>query len=150
MTMKNQIGRTMGATAAVLIAGIGVWALTAQGAEKADAGAGDAVTAEVMREKLERSQRVLRGLALQDFALVRSNAERLVKLSHASGWAARQSPEYELFTVEFRRSASEMARAAEERNIDGVAMAYTQMTFSCVSCHKYMRGGRPSGAGTGG
>jgi len=150
MTMKNQIGKTMGVTAAALIAGIGVWALTAQGAEKADVGAGDAVTAEVMREKLERSHRVLRGLALQDYALVRSNAERLVKLSHASGWAARQSPEYELFTVEFRRAASEMARAAAERNIDGVAMAYTQMTFSCVSCHKYMRGGRPSGAGTGG
>ena len=58
-----------------------------------------------------------------------------------SGWQARQTPEYELFTVEFRRHAEELAKAAKSKNIDAATLAYTQLTFSCVSCHKYMRGG---------
>lgn len=105
----------------------------------------DSDTAEVMRLKLTASQEVLRGLALQDFGLMRTNAVKLSRFSRAAGWAARQSPEYELFTTEFRRAADELARAAEARNIDGATVAYTQMTFSCVSCHKYMRGAKPGG-----
>lgn len=110
-------------------------------------GAGDALTAEVMREKLALSQQVLKGLALQDFALMRSGADRLVKLSQASGWTPRQSPEYELFTTEFRRAAAELSRAAADKNIDGATLAYTQMTVSCVSCHKYLRDGRAPATG---
>lgn len=103
-------------------------------------------TSEVMRQKLGHSQQVLRGLALQDFGLIKTNASKLVRLSQAGGWVARQSPDYELFTMEFRRSAEALAAAAEAGNIDAATVAYTQMTFSCVSCHKYMRTGR-SGKG---
>lgn len=110
-------------------------------------GAGDPLTAEVMREKLALSQQVLKGLALQDFGLMRSGADRLVKLSQASGWTPRQSPEYELFTTEFRRAAAELSRAAADKNIDGATLAYTQMTVSCVSCHKYLRDGRAPATG---
>ena len=110
-------------------------------------GAGDPLTADVMREKLALSQQVLKGLALQDFGLMRSGADRLVKLSQASGWTPRQSPEYELFTTEFRRAAAELSRAAADKNIDGATLAYTQMTVSCVSCHKYLRDGRAPATG---
>jgi cytochrome c556 len=96
---------------------------------------------------LGHSQQVLRGLALQDFAILRTNATRLVRLSHTSGWQARQSPEYELFTMEFRRSAEALAAAADAGNIDAATVAYTQMTFSCVSCHKYMRAGKGTKGG---
>jgi hypothetical protein len=104
-------------------------------------------TPDVMRQKLGHSQQVLRGLALQDFAILRTNATRLVRLSHTSGWQARQSPEYELFTMEFRRSAEALVAAADAANIDAATVAYTQMTFSCVSCHKYMRAGRGTKGG---
>jgi len=110
-------------------------------------GAGDPMTAEVMREKLGLSQQLLKGLALQDFTSMRAGADRLVKLSQASGWTARQAPEYELFTTEFRRAAAEMSRAAADKNIDGATLAYTQMTVSCVSCHKYLRDGRAPATG---
>lgn len=111
-------------------------------------GHADRLTSEVMREKLALSQQALKGLALQDFASMRASADRLVKLSQAGGWAARQTPEYELFTTEFRRAAAELARAAADKNIDGATLAYTQMTVSCVSCHKYLRGGRGPATGT--
>jgi cytochrome c556 len=79
---------------------------------------------------------------------MRAASDRLVKLSQASGWMARQTPEYELFTTEFRRAAAELSRAAAEKNMDGATLAYTQMTVSCVSCHKYMRSGRGPATGT--
>ncbi len=99
-------------------------------------------TSEVMRQKLGHSQQVLRGLALQDFGLIKTNAAKLVRLSQTGGWVARQSPDYDLFTMEFRRSAEALTAAADAGNIDAATVAYTQMTFSCVSCHKYMRAGR--------
>lgn len=121
-------------------------ALVATSANRSEKETADA-TPEVMRQKLGHSQQVLRGLALQDFAILRTNATRLVRLSHTSGWQARQSPEYELFTMEFRRSAEALAAAADAGNIDAATVAYTQMTFSCVSCHKYMRAGKGTKGG---
>ncbi|HRI14899.1 MAG TPA: hypothetical protein PLX89_18025 [Verrucomicrobiota bacterium] len=101
----------------------------------------DRDTAEVMRQKLQYSQAVLRGIALQDFVVVKTNAQQLVNLSKLSGWQARQGPEYELFSVEFRRRAEALVEAAEAKNVDAATLAYTQLTFSCVSCHKYLRSG---------
>ncbi|MFM8360060.1 MAG: hypothetical protein ACKOET_16055 [Verrucomicrobiota bacterium] len=101
-------------------------------------------TAEVMRRKLDHSQRVLRALATADFAAMETNALRLVRLSEASGWSPSKSAEYPLFTQEFRRAVEELAGAARGRNIDAATVAYTQLTFSCVACHKHLRG-RPPG-----
>ena len=148
--MKNEWmkgdGRRMGwGSVFVLAAWVAVASARVGGASETG---GDRLTAEVMREKLALSQQALKGLALQDYALMRSASDRLVKLSHASGWSARQTPEYELFTTEFRRAAAEMSRAAAEKNMDGATLAYTQMTVSCVSCHKYLRGGRGPATGT--
>ena len=101
---------------------------------------GDPETGEIMQHKLLHAQAVLRGIALQDFALIQTNAQQLVKLSQLGGWRARQTPEYELFSLEFRRHAEALAKAAKSKNIDAATLAYTQLTFSCVSCHKHIRG----------
>ena len=123
------------------ILGLAALAPLFMGAASGKRGTADG-TAEIMRMKLSHSQEVLRGLALQDFVLIKTNASRMVRLSHAGGWMVRQTPEYELFTTEFRRSAEALVRAADDGNIDAATVAYAQMTFSCVSCHKYMRAGR--------
>jgi cytochrome c556 len=102
----------------------------------------DKQTREVMKAKLGHAHAVLEGIALEDFAKVQISAERLARLSQAAGWHARQTPEYVLFTEEFRRRAQALAEAARAGNLDGATLAYTQLTFSCVSCHKYMRGRR--------
>ncbi len=100
----------------------------------------DPDTSEIMQHKLLHAQFILRGIALQDFALIQTNALQLVKLSQMTGWQARQTPEYALFSMEFRRHAESLAKAAKTKNIDAAALAYTQLTFSCVSCHKHLRG----------
>lgn len=100
----------------------------------------DAATKEVMKDKLQHSQAVLEGIATEDFARIQEHADKLGKLSQAAGWHARQTPEYVLFTTEFRRQTDALTAAAQEKNVDAATLAYVQMTFSCVHCHKYMRG----------
>lgn len=97
-------------------------------------------TSEIMKAKLSHAQAILESIATEDFAKIQTNAQKLSRLSQGAGWRARQTPEYDLFTTEFRRRADALAQAAEERNIDSATLAYTQMTFTCVSCHKHMRG----------
>jgi hypothetical protein len=32
-----------------------------------------------------------------------------------------------------------MVKMAKDKNLDGAALAYVQLTMSCVNCHKYVR-----------
>lgn len=102
----------------------------------------DVSTSEIMKMKLDHAQRVLEGIATENYELILANAQKLSRLSQATGWHARQTPEYEAFTVEFRRHADALVKAAKNKNVDAASVAYFQMTISCVSCHKYMRGSK--------
>jgi len=108
----------------------------------------DAQAREVMKAKLEHTQAVLEAIAIEDFAKAQTNAQKLSRLAQASGWQSRQTPEYELFTLEFRRRADALAQAASEKNVDGATMAYVQLTISCVNCHKHLRGRKTAALST--
>lgn len=98
-----------------------------------------------MRKKVTYSQNVLVGITLEDYGLIANNAEKLVELSNKTNWYSRQVPEYELFLNEFRRDAEQLMEAGKQKNLDAASLAYVQMTFSCVSCHKFIR--QSSGTG---
>lgn len=102
----------------------------------------DVSTSEIMKMKLDHSQKILEGIATENYELILANAQKLSRLSQATGWHARQTPEYEMFTLEFRRHADALAKAAKNQNVDAASVAYFQMTISCVSCHKYIRGSK--------
>lgn len=102
-------------------------------------GAADADTAAVMRTKLAASQKLLGALVTADFAQVQTNASTLVSLSGQRGWAALQTPQYELFSTQFRLASEELVKAAGARNMEASASAYNELTTSCVACHKYLR-----------
>lgn len=101
----------------------------------------DPDTDAVMRVKLAAAQRLLGGIALSDFSVVRTNAAILTTLSGQRGWAALQTPDYELFSTRFRLAAVALDEAAKEQRIDAVTTAYQELTLSCVACHKYLRDG---------
>ncbi|HEY1171457.1 MAG TPA: hypothetical protein VGH19_08825 [Verrucomicrobiae bacterium] len=125
----------------ILIAGILTAAGLITGLRVAEAA--DQPTRTVMQVKLVHAQGIMEGIAKEDFQKIGGNAQKLVQLSQGTGWYARQTPEYELFTMEFRRHAETLVKAAKDQNIDAATGAYMQMTVSCVSCHKYMRGAKP-------
>ena len=99
-------------------------------------------TREVMRSKLESSQKVLEGIATENFATITVNAQRLVVLSQVAGWQARQTPEYKQLTAEFRRQAESLVKSAKDGNAEAASLAWFQLTISCVNCHKHIRGSR--------
>lgn len=99
-------------------------------------------TREVMKAKLESSQKVLEGIATENFVTVSTHAQKLVALSQVAGWQARQTSEYKQYTTEFRRHAEALQKAAKEENVDAASVAWFQLTISCVNCHRHIRGVR--------
>jgi len=98
-----------------------------------------------MRLKLAHSQKMLEGIALEDFRLIEKSAQDLSLLSREENWQVFQTPEYLRHSEEFRRAAESVRQAAANKNVDGAALGYVGMTLSCVSCHKYVRDVRMAG-----
>jgi len=94
---------------------------------------------ELMKKKLLNSQKVLEGIALGDFKLISKHAEELLAVSKDAEWRVLKTPEYEIFSNEFRRNAETLIKTANDKNLDGGALAYVEMTLNCVKCHKYVR-----------
>jgi len=93
----------------------------------------------LMTKKLENSQKVLEGLALNDYDLVAKHAAELIQISKAAEFRVLKTPQYELNSNDFRRAADTMIQQAKAKNSDGIALAYVDMTLTCVRCHKHVR-----------
>lgn len=92
-----------------------------------------------MRLKLAHSQEVLEGIVLEDFAKIKKNSQAISLLCEDELWQVLQTPDYLAHSERFRRSADAITKAAGEKNLDGVTLAYVAMTMQCVECHKYVR-----------
>jgi hypothetical protein len=92
-----------------------------------------------MRKKLEASQSVLEGLAVEDFDLIERGARQLKTTGAAAEFMVINDPIYAGHADDFRKVIDRLAKAAKDRNLDGSTLAYVDMTMSCVECHKYTR-----------
>jgi cytochrome c556 len=93
----------------------------------------------IMQMKLSHAQKVLEGIALNDFNLIEKHADELIILSNKAEWKVLPTRDYLLQSNEFRRNAELLTKAAKGKNLDGATLAYVQLTMSCVSCHKHVR-----------
>ena len=95
---------------------------------------------EFMRDKLELSQRVLEGLATEDYDLIIAKGTRLSAMSQEADWRLFENPDYDQQSVTFRRHVNSLVKAAKDKNLDAATLAYVRVTMSCVDCHKLVRG----------
>lgn len=95
---------------------------------------------EFMRAKLELSQRLLEGLATEDYEFLVAKGTRLSAMSREAGWRVFENPEYDQQSATFRRHVDSLVKASKEKNLDAATLAYVRMTMSCVDCHKLVRG----------
>jgi hypothetical protein len=93
----------------------------------------------LMAEKLASSQALLEGLATNNFPKLIENGEELLRISSTAEWVAIKTPKYELFSNDFRRAAENIIKKAKAKNLDGAALAYVELTMTCVRCHQYVR-----------
>jgi hypothetical protein len=122
----------------VLFAAIGAALLTGLGASSARTADADQTPA-LMKRKLQHSQKVLEGVAVQDFKMIERSADELIQISKLAEWRAFKTPQYEVYSNDFRRIAANLVENARKKNIDAAALSYVDLTLTCVKCHKHVR-----------
>ncbi len=95
-----------------------------------------------MHDKLTFSQSILHGLVTKDFELIGKSATSLKKVSLETPQEIEgDSVDKELymhFKLEFLRLTTKLEQSAKERNLDGAAFAYQNLTANCLACHSYL------------
>jgi hypothetical protein len=94
---------------------------------------------QLMIDKLQNAQKLLEGIALGKYDKIEKHANELIRISKTAEWLANRQPRYEVFSNDFQRAAETIAKKAKEKNIDGVTLAYFDLTKSCVHCHQHLR-----------
>jgi preprotein translocase subunit YajC len=94
---------------------------------------------QLMINKLTNAQKLLEGIATGKFDKTEKHAAELIEISKTAEWLAYKTPRYEQFSNEFRRAAETIIEKSKAKNIDGVTLAYFDLTMSCVRCHTYVR-----------
>jgi len=93
-----------------------------------------------MRKKLDFSRNILAGLASEDFDNVAANAQAMKGMSKFESFIRGKMPGYRTQLEVFQDANEEIIRQAQKDNVEGAALAFTQLTISCVNCHKHLRG----------
>lgn len=91
-----------------------------------------------MQKKLDDSKNILDGLVTEDFEKILKGAKSLNEFGKRK-WTENESTAYRTQNQVFWFTTGTLVMAAEEKNIDGATLAYTQMTHSCINCHKLLR-----------
>lgn len=92
-----------------------------------------------MQKKLDYSTGILKGLSLADYSLIETNAQQMRLLNKIEGFVRSRNADYRTNLHAFERVTDEIIREAKKENIDGVVLAYHQLTTSCVRCHQTLR-----------
>jgi len=127
--MKRKKGRVLAAAALFLVV-----SSTLHGDER-----DSKKVSALMHRKLACSQKILEGITTNDLDLVGKNADELIQISKDVSWLVIKTPRFEMHNNEFRRAAESVIKKAKDKNIDGVTLAYFEVTMSCVRCHDYVR-----------
>jgi hypothetical protein len=93
----------------------------------------------VMQRKLAHSQKVLEGLAINDFGKIGTGADGLLECLKDESWKINETEKYLVYTSDFRRRVEGLKKAAKDKNLDAAALAYVDMTLTCIKCHQLLR-----------
>jgi hypothetical protein len=105
-----------------------------------------AAQAKLMADKLKAAQKLLGGLATNDFDAIGKSAEDLMIISKAAEFTATgKTPQYEVHTNAFRQALQTITQKAKDKNLDGATLGYVDMTLTCVKCHQHTREVRNAG-----
>ena len=91
-----------------------------------------------MREKLSSNQKIVEGLSLKDFGLVREGAEGVTALVKGQHWFVLDTPEYNDYSKDMEQAAQKLIKAADDKNMEAAALRYFDLTLNCIDCHRYL------------
>jgi hypothetical protein len=97
-----------------------------------------------MRRKMNASSLILEGLVMENAAYIKEGGNTLLEMSKAETFQVLTDKEYRLHNREFRDATKRMIEAAEKESYDKVALAWFDVTISCVDCHDHVRKAAPT------
>jgi hypothetical protein len=92
-----------------------------------------------MERKLHLSQQLLAGITAGDFEKITQTAQTMRSLDKVESFIRGRTPGYRTQLQFFDESLNEIIRQADKDNLEGAALGFTQLTISCVNCHKQLR-----------
>ena len=100
-----------------------------------------------MKKKLDYSQNILAGITAEDFDKIADNARAMKGLGKFEAFVRSRNAAYTRQLQAFEDINDEIIRQVDNDNVEGVALAFTQLTVNCVNCHKVLRQHVKSGGG---
>ena len=92
----------------------------------------------LMKAKAGYAHRLLDAVVMGDLETARDQAFRLKAVAQTADWNVMDTPEYVRESESFLRATDRLLQTAASKNPDAVALAYVDVTLSCVHCHRYV------------
>ena len=92
-----------------------------------------------MRMKLDASQKILEGLALEDFELIQEGAAKLEEMSAAEKWRVTNDFFYREHSNDFLKITKRLSKNAKDGKLEASALTWLEATMQCIECHKWTR-----------
>ncbi len=94
----------------------------------------------LMRQKVDRAELILRGLAQGDLKSVEKAADELVQIAAQANWSVNpRAGQAEANEAEFQRRAAELAVFARRGDLHASYYQFLQVIFQCFDCHEELR-----------
>ncbi len=94
----------------------------------------------LMREKVDRAEIILRGLAQGDLDAVQKAADELVQIAARANWSVNAGGGMAAANeAEFQRRAAELAKFARQGDLHASYYQFLQVIFQCFDCHEELR-----------
>ncbi len=93
-----------------------------------------------MRAKLGGADDVLEGLVTEDFRLIKKGATELKRIGTAAKWRISNDVMYRQHSNVFQRAVGTLDDMVSDKNLDGAALAYIDLTMNCIDCHRWAKG----------
>jgi hypothetical protein len=96
----------------------------------------------LMKAKAGYAHRLLDAVVLGEIETVRDQAFRLRAVAETADWNVVKTEEYVRESEAFVRATDMLLQSAASKNREAVALAYVEVTLTCVRCHTYVNAHR--------
>lgn len=95
---------------------------------------------QLMRQKVDRAELILRGLAQGDLKTVQRAADELVQIAARANWSVNPlAGQASANEAEFQRRAALLAKFARDGDLHASYYQFLQVVFQCFDCHEELR-----------
>jgi hypothetical protein len=95
-------------------------------------------TKQMMRAKLEHSQKILEAVVTSNWPLLDRESREMALIVRDPAWSSLMMPEYLRYSDAFLRATNDLTEAAKTRDLESASLGLISLTTSCVSCHRYV------------